>query len=266
MKIVCSACGKKYEPLRSQGICPYCGMHTSDVQLAEAVREAEEAPVKGDSLKDILKSYLNNKLKKEQKLSPLRKKGVQLVICLILVGCMAGAGFWGYKKYEERLEYYRSQRDTSDLKTEQYTLGDSVVIGGVSVRITRCRAVPEYQSKLEGGFKVIEVTYEESGKAEYSKLSDAFICTAGGCTAKALDRFDIMDLEGITEEEFRNSDFTEGVLSDEGRESSTHRMLFAVPESETTHTLYLFRSTDPYARDKTTELRCEFTLGEEAAE
>lgn len=266
MKVACSVCRKEFDPLRSRGVCPYCGMHASDVQLAEAQREVEEAPVKGNNLKDILKSYLNNKIKKEQKLSPLRKKGVQLILCLILVGCMAGVGFMGYKKYEDRLEYYRSQRDTTYIKTEQYALGDSVVIGGVSVRITRCRAVPEYQSKLEGSFKVIEVTYEESGKAEYSKLSDAYVCTAGGFTARSLDRFDIMDLEGITEEEFRSSDFTEGVLSELGRDSSTHRMLFVVPECETTHTLYLFRSTDPYARDKSTELRCEFTLGEEAAE
>ncbi|MBR6102352.1 MAG: hypothetical protein IKP95_07980 [Ruminococcus sp.] len=262
MKIECSACGKKYDPVKKQGICPYCGMHSTEEQMAEAI---ENERVQSGTVSEVLRGYLNEKLRKEQKISPLRRKGMQLLICLFLVGCMVLVGLWGYGRYKERLEYYRDHRSTEQMETKECRPGDQIVLGGSRVRVTGFRVAEEYQKNVSEGFKIIEVSYSDDGTTEYNRLSDAFICTEKGCTAKCFDRYDIMELTGITEDQYRESDYCDGVFSGKGTPGAEHKILFAVPAAEKEHRLYLFSTTDIYASDKSAEMRYEYVLREEAS-
>ena len=266
MKIDCYACGKKYDTQRYGGICPNCGMHAAEDQLAAA---QEYDVVKGSSVSEVLRSYLNEKLRREKKKSFLRQKKIQIPLCLLLTAAIIGVFIWGNYRYQERLDYYMNTRSTAQMHTEEHRLGDSVVlIGGTdivsaSVRITGCRVRDDLQSKVSGGdFKIIEVTYEDSGTPISVRLSPAFIVTEGGCTAQCFEKYDIMAATGMTEDEYYESDYCDGVFSTHGRGRNTHRMLFAAPKAETEHRLLLFRQSDAYAQDKTIEMRYDFILRE----
>lgn len=262
MKIICTACGKKYDPLKKQGICPYCGMHSTEEQLAEAV---ENDRIQSGTVSEVLRGYFNEKLRKEQKQSPLRKKGVQLMICLGLVACMGLVGLWGYFRYKDRLAYYREQRNTEGIQVVQCSQGDEVVLMGTAFRVLGCREVKEFTEKTEGGFRIIEVTYSDSGADYYQRMSDAYMLTENGTTAACLTRYEIMDLTGMSEDQYRDSDYREGFFSTGEHQRGEYKILFAVPEKETEHKILLFRITDKYADDKNAEVRYEYTLREEGS-
>ena len=246
MKISCAACGKKYDPLRKDGICPYCGMHPAEAQ--------------------------DNRRVQERKLSPLRQKKIQIPLCLLLTAGIIGAFLWGNHRYSDRLEYYLTQRGTAQMHTEEHRAGDSVVLvsGGSdsvssNIRVTGCKVRDEFQSKIEGEFKVIEVDYEDSGTPVAARLSGAYLLTENGTTVTCLDKFDIMELTGMTSSEFRKSEYEESVWSSKGRGDNLHRLLFAAPKAETEHTVLLFGQTEANADGKSIVMRYDFKLGEEDA-
>ena len=264
MKINCTACGKKYDPLKKNGICPACGMHVTEDQMALCQQNDR---VRGDSVSEVLRSYLNERLRKQQTRSRLRDKKIQFILCGLLALAMVCVGLWGYFRYKDRLEYYRSQRGSETVSTGRYSAGDTVALSGrdagnsVSVRITGCKVREDLAAKVEGGFKIIEVGYEDSG-SEYSlKLSDAYVRTGSGGTASVLDRFYLQRLLDMTEVEIRDSEYEQGIYSG-GPEGGKHKMLFAVPADETEHVVYIYKVSDIYADDKAIEELCEFTLRE----
>ena len=266
MKINCYACGKKYDTRRTGGVCPNCGMHASEDQLAAA---EEYDVVKGSSVSEVLKSYLNERLRREQKRSFLRQKKIQVPLCLLLTAAIIGVLIWGNHRYQERLDYYLNTRSTAQMHTEEHKLGDSVVlIGGTdtvsaNVRIISCKVRDDLQSKVSGGdFKIIEVTYEDTGTPVSVRLSPAFLLTDSGCTVQCFEKYDIMEVTDMTEKEYTESDYRDGVFSTHGRGRNTHRLLFAAPGPETEHRILLFRQSDAYAQDKTMEMRYDFILRE----
>ena len=264
MKISCSACGKKYDPLKRSGICPYCGMHATEDQIAEA---QENDRVQGGNVSEVLRSYLNEKLRKEKKQSPLRRKPVQLTICLLLAGAMAVVAFWGKHIYNERLDYYISQRSTEDLRKESYSLGDTVMLDNCQLRLTGFRVMEEYQSTVSGDFKLLEVSYEtkEEGEDISRRIGGAYVLTERGTTVTALDRWSAREALGMTEDEYRDSPYTDGFFSPRGNGDNSFKLIFAVPKKDTSHTVLTFRYNDSFAVDKHAEVRYEFTLREEAA-
>ena len=263
MKIICNACSKKYDPLKTEGICPYCGMHAADAQIAEA--RANDR-VKGGSVTEVLRSYLNEKLRKEKKLSPLRQKKTQLLICLALVGCMVLVGYLGYRKYQERLDYYVAQRTTNDISRVGIRMGETFVLAGEDgrseFRFLSSRCASEYQSLVEGDFKLIELEYEDSGSVYSQRMSDIYITTASGCTAKILNRYTVMDIVGLTEEEFRSGEYEDGLFTAGKNQPAKHKVLFALPKDDKECTVCVLSSNDIYARDKTTDVKYELGLGE----
>ncbi|MBR6872420.1 MAG: hypothetical protein IKN17_02815 [Ruminococcus sp.] len=261
MKISCSACSKKYDALKTEGICPYCGMHATDQQISLS---QENDRVKGGSATEVLRSYLNERLRRQRKQSPLRQKKIQIPLCIFMVAALIGLGLWGNHYYNTRRDYYTSRRSTAEVATEHYKLGESVVIGNVNIQITGSRIREDLQSKVTGGFKILEVTYHDTGAAGRDRLSDAYVRTADGCTAKSLERYDACELLGITEQQYIDSEYEGGVFSSYTDTGSDHKLLFAVPEKENTHTILLFKTTNFHSDDKRVEACCEFTLGEGA--
>lgn len=260
MKIACSACSKKYDVQQHSGVCPYCGMPADEDQLAEA--EQNEVIGSGSSVKEMLRSYLNERLRKDKKPSPLRSKKAQLVMCSVLVGAMVLVGAWGVKKYDERLEYYRRQRDTSELQTVQVAQGDSIVLFEDVVTLTSCKPLPEYQSKIEGGFKLVEIVYEDSGLEDYLSLSSAYVITANGGTARSLDLYYLSSVMGVTEDELKQKGYRDRISSTGKNQRGEYRLVFAVPENETEHKICLFAVNDLYAYDKKIAVRYEYLMKE----
>ncbi len=266
MKIICTTCGKKYDPLRKEGICPYCGMHASDTQLAEA---QDNDKVQGGNVSEVLRSYLNERLRRQQKRSPLRSRKVQIPLCVLMLAVIAGIFVWGNFHYRSRADYFAARRDTTDIHREQHKAGDSIVLVGgsdpvsVSVRVLGCKVRDDLQDKVEGDFKIIELDYEDQGSPISVRLSNAYLQTAGGCTVRSLDKYDIMELTGMSEDEFYASDYSEGIFSTPHSVSSRHRVLLAAPMSEKEHTILMFRQTSSFDRDKSVEMRYEFKLKED---
>ena len=89
--------------------------------------------------------------------------------------------------------------------------------------------------------------------------------TENGTTAACLTRYEIMDLTGMSEDQYRDSDYREGFFSTGEHQRGEYKILFAVPEKETEHKILLFRITDKYADDKNAEVRYEYTLREEGS-
>lgn len=259
MKIECSACSKKYNAAGSMGVCPYCGMPASEEQLAEA--EQDEV-IKSGSVKEMLRTYLNERLRKDKKPSPLRNKKAQLLMCTLLVAAMSLVAWWGVKRYDERLEYYKQQRDTSDLQVVQVSQGDSVIIMEDVIKLVSCRTLIEYQSKVEGGFKLIEVGFEDSGLKDYLSISPAYVITENGCTAKCIDLYTLGPLMHKTKDELRDMGYRENISSTGKNQRGEYKLVFAVPENETEHRICLFAANDPYAYDKKVAVRYEYLLKE----
>ena len=250
MKVNCTACGKRYDPLKRDGKCPYCGMHTASDKLAEP---REDGSSNG------------------RKPSPLRQKKIQIPLCLALAAAIGGVFLWGNRLFEDRLEYYLTQRGTAQMHTEEHHAGDSVVLVGSnepvssSIRVLGCRVREDLQSQISGDFKIIELDYEDTGTPRQVRLSDAYLLTEDGCTALCLDKFDIMSLTGMTEEEYSESEYCEGIFSTAGRGTNRHKVLFAAPKDETEHTVLMFRRSENFAEDNLIEMRYDFILGEEDA-
>ena len=254
MKVSCTACGKRYDPLKKDGICPYCGMHAAGRKPSVSRKKGPE-----------------NSGGSKQKLSPLRRKKIQIPLCLLLTAAIIGVFVWGDHYYEDRLEYYLTQRSTSQMHTEQHRAGDSVVLtrgsdgSSSNVRVLGCRVRDDLQSKISGEFKIIELDYEDTGTPRQVRLSDAFLLTADGCTVLCLDKFDIMSLTGMNEKEYSESEYCEGIFSAAGRGTNRHKVLFAAPKDETEHTVLMFRQSSDGTDGTSPEMRYDFILGEEDA-
>lgn len=260
MKIECSACLQKYNAEGSSGVCPYCGMPATQEQLVRS--EQSEVIKSGSSVKEMLRSYLNERLRKDKKPSPLRNKKAQLLICALLVAAMGLVAFWGVRRYDERLEYYKQQRDTSGIQVVQVSQGDSVVLLEDAVRLVSCRTLTEYQSKVEGGFKLIEVGLEDSGLEKRTSLSPAYVITENGGTAKCIDTYYLASIMGATEEELKDKGYIAHISSTGKNQSGEYKLVFAVPENETEHRICLFGMNDPYAYDKKVVVRYEYLMKE----
>lgn len=264
MKIECSACSKKYDPVATAGTCPYCGMHATDEQIANA---QTNDVIKGGSVKEMLRSYLNEKIRKDKKTSPLRKTSIQLGICTLLVAAMIGVAFWGNNHYKKRLDLYLNNNNTSDMKIVQRKTGDSIEVKGDVVRFISCKALPELQSKVEGPFRLVEVKYSDSGMDAYKTLSGVYIITEKGATARCLDLYDVSALLDVPEQELKFQGYADGMhstaLDDRGKSGSysmadnTYKLIFAVPENETEHTFCVFGS------DSANILRYDITMKED---
>lgn len=259
MKIVCNACSKKYDPVATAGTCPYCGMHATDEQVAEA---QQNDVIKGGSVKEMLRSYLNEKLRNDKKQSPLRKKGVQLALCTALVAIMVGVCFWGNNHYKERVKYYKEQRDTSQITVKQVSEGDSIILAQDVVRLTKCRVMTELSDKVSEGFKLIEVMYEDDGKSDFDILTRPYVITESGSTARCLDLYTLRDAFGRSESELKEDGYREYIASTKNSQRGSYKLVFAVPEAETEHRICLFSYNDYLATNKTVSVRYEYLMKE----
>lgn len=269
MKIVCNACSKKYDPVATSGTCPYCGMHATDEQIAEA---QTNNVIKGGSVKEMLRSYLNEKIRKDKKSSPLRNTKAQLILCSALAAAMLGVALWGNNHYKKRLEVHLSNIDTSDVSTEKLKTGDTFTLRGDVFRIVSCKVLTEYQDKVEGPFKLIEISYSDDGSNSYSGLSSVYVSTANGATAMCLDLYNVSEIMGLSRDELKLRGYTDRIFStdlraagkEEGysRADRTYKVIFAVPENETTHTLLINSSRESRDTDYVIDLRYEITVKE----
>lgn len=244
MKISCNACGNKYDPVSSEGVCPHCGMRADKEKLSPQENVAAEEP------------------------SPRWRKRFRTGLCLLLTAAIAGVFVWGDFRYKERLEYYLTERGTSQMHTEEHRAGDTVVLVGggnepvsSNVKVLGCRVRDDLQSKVSGEFKIIEMEYEDTGTPIPVRLSETYLLTEDGCTARCLDKFDVMTLTGMTEEEYMDSDYRDGIFSSSGRGTKSHLVLFAAPKAETDHRVLMFRKSEDGSG--AIEMRCDFILSEE---
>jgi len=151
-------------------------------------------------------------------------------------------------------------------------MGDTFNLSGDVIRIVSCKALPEYQDKVEGPFRLIEVSYYDDGADSYSPLSPIYVSTANGATAKCLDLYSISDIMGLSRDELKLRGYTDRIfstdLSNAGKEGSysmadrTYKVIFAVPENETEHTLLVISSRDSRETNNVADLCYEITVKE----
>lgn len=266
MKIECTVCGHKFDPGKSGGSCPKCGCSAGTDQIEE-VRKSER--VKGEKLKDILRSYLNERLRRENKRSPLRTKKAQIILCSCLALCIGGVIFYGVGIYKDSKEDYIKYKNASDIKVENYDMGDEIMLHGSVIRIVECKKADYIPQTVTEGYKLIEISYQRQpwdGDYGYSHvLSDAYL-KCGEQYIVPVDSYTLKDLFMKNEDELDllgYADYFQTAMEDE---PLVGILVFAVPEDRTEFTLSAVEMTSEKDYTQKAEKRIDISVREEAAQ
>lgn len=265
MKITCQVCGHKYDPLKNGGICVKCGMH-ADRNIVEAAKNEKlekenDKKVNGNKVTQVLKSYLNERLKQKSKKSPLRSKKVQIPLCCILtvaIGCVVYYGFGIYKKSVEEFKVYKS---ANDMTVENYNMGDTVNIADNYVRVTECGEAQFSGKYISDGYKVIEIEYQRGEMNNLFKLSDVYL-KCGDVYIKPVDRYLLQKLMLKSDEEMKEIVYQDYFTAKSNKTPETGTLFFSVPEDEEEFVLSAYQMSDENDLKKKAEKRLDIAVKE----
>lgn len=262
MKIICEICSNKFNPERTGGICPQCGNRVSDSVVAEA--KANEK-VKGETVTQVLKSYLNEQLKKQDKKSPLRKKSVQLVICGILISLICAVAAYSYAQYTETLKNRSNFESTVSMQTESHAMSDVIEFKGTPVKIISCTRADYDEKILSEGFKLIEICYDRGEFIDDLVLSDVYL-NDGEAYVTPLDTYELEKVFDKSSDQLQDLGYCDYFRAQTEDKASVGKLIFAVREDITEFTLCAYKMNETDDGKIQAELRYDIAVKEEKSE
>ena len=258
MKIQCKICRCKFNPEKTGGICPDCGRRADNLDI-EQTREKNK--VSGDSLKEILKSYLNAKINQKSKKSFFRKKCVQIPLCCVLTAAIIGVVVYGFVNYGKSVDEYRDLRSSYDMKTDSFNMGDTVNLMDSYIKVTDCREVKYAGDYISEGYKIIGITYERGEHARYSRLSDVYL-KYDDIYCKPVDRYFLQKLLEIDDIHMKKVVYHDYLTAKTDDEEESAQLLFAVPEDKQEFILTAFQMSAEKNTKNKAERKIEITVRE----